>query len=293
MNKSPRAFMKSAFALTICLLFISLRFVASVAAQSAPTVESAPSLAKNGKASGRLAESECVRREAFKRRFLADLANRVVRTALMHASGKGQIQTVRALIRRGAAVNKKDAIGATALMLAAEAGHVEVVKALLAAGADPNAAGGIAHGPIFSVMTMAMNSSNKNRMEVIDTLIAGGARMNPAGGFPAAPLVYAVQGCDVMMIGALLERGADVNWDGGAPLVAAVTNGNPEVEIVKILLAAGADPNRPRMNCGGEGKSLLSCLEDQVKFARDDAGKKRDDYGEEIVQLLKKAGAKH
>lgn len=70
-------------------------------------------------------------------------------------------------------MNQKNAIGMTPLMLAAGAGHMQVIKSLLTAGADPNAAGGIAHGPIFSVMTMGMTKSNKHRMEVMDALIAG------------------------------------------------------------------------------------------------------------------------
>ncbi len=189
-------------------------------------------------------------------------------------------------------MNKKDAIGMTALMLAAEAGHVEVIRALLAAGADPNASGGIAHGPIFSVMTMAMNSGNKNRMEVIDTLIAAGAKLNPVRESPIAPLVYAIQGCDMVMIVALLERGADVNWNRGEPLVEAVTKVYSEVEIVKVLLGAGADPNLPRINVGGDEMTLLSSLEQEVKLSRDDPGNKRDDYQQEIIRLLKKAGAK-
>lgn len=164
--------MNLGFSVKLCVLLILGSFVASVSAQSELTPQGAASLAKDGQTSARPGESECVRKAELRRRFLADTATRVDRSALMHASALGRIQTVRALLKRGVAVNKKDAIGATALMLAAEAGHVEVIKALLVAGADPNAAGGIAHGPIFSVMTMAMNSSNKNRMEVIDTLIA-------------------------------------------------------------------------------------------------------------------------
>ncbi|MGI8734732.1 MAG: ankyrin repeat domain-containing protein [Pyrinomonadaceae bacterium] len=202
--------------------------------------------AKNTNVPGRATDSECAKREEFKRQFLADLANRVDRSALMRASAAGRIRTVRTLLKRRVAVNKKDAIGITALMLAAEAEHVEVVKALLAAGADPNAVGGIAHGPIFSVMTMAMNSQNKNWMEVIDTLIAGGARMNPAGGFPVFPLVYAIEGCDLVMITALLKRGADVNWNRGKPLVAAVTNGCVRVKLNVSPAAKGTKTNCDR-----------------------------------------------
>ena len=113
---------------------------------------------------------------------------------------------------------------------------MEVVKALLAAGADPNAAGGIAHGPIFSVMTMGMTSSNKHRMDVMDALITAGGKVNPPRDSPIAPLVYAIESCDVDMIQALLERSADVNCNRGAPLVAAVTNAKPEAEIVKSCL---------------------------------------------------------
>ena len=86
-------------------------------------------------------------------------------------------------------MNQKNAIGMTPLMLAAGAGHIDVIKALLAAGAHPNAAGGIAHGPIFSVMTMGMTSSNKHRMEVMDALIAAGGKVNPPRDSPIAPLV--------------------------------------------------------------------------------------------------------
>ena len=188
-------------------------------------------------------------------------------------------------------MNQKNAIRVTPLMLAAGAGHIEVIKALLAAGADPNAAGGIAHGPIFSVMTMGMTSSNKRRMEVMDALIAAGGKVNPPRNSPIAPLVYAVESCDVEMMQVLLDRGADVNWSRGAPLVAAVTNPQPEVEIVKVLLAGGADPNLPRVSVGGGEITLLSYLEEKTKSSRGGDGK-RDDHQEEIVRLLKNAGAK-
>jgi ankyrin repeat protein len=221
------------FSVKLCVLLILGSFVTSVSAQSALTVEGPSSLANNGKTSAMPGESECVRKAELNRRFLADTALRANRSALMRASVTGEIQTVRALLRRGVAVNQKNAIGMTPLMLAAGGGHIEVIKALLAAGADPNAAGGIAHGPIFSVMTMGMTSSNKRRMEVMDALIAAGGKVNPRRDSPIAPLVYAIESCDVDMIQALLERGADVNWNRGAPLVAAVTSPQPEGARVK------------------------------------------------------------
>ena len=283
--------MNLGFRVKLCVLLILGSFVTGVSAQSALTVEGLSSLANNGKTSAIPGDSECVRKAELTRRYLADTALGANPSALMRASVTGEIQAVRALLRRGVAVNQKNAIRVTPLMLAAGAGHIEVIKALLAAGADPNAAGGIAHGPIFSVMTMGMTSSNKRRMEVMDALIAAGGKVNPPRNSPIAPLVYAVESCDVEMMQVLLERGADVNWSRGAPLVAAVTNPQPEVEIVKVLLAGGADPNLPRVSVGGGEITLLSYLEEKTKSSRGSGGK-RDDHQEEIVGLLKNAGAK-
>lgn len=136
--------MNLGFSVKLCVLLILGSFVTSVSAQSAVTVEGPSSLANNGKTSAMPDQSECVRKAELRRQFLVDTALRGNRSALMRASVTGEIQTVRALLRRGVAVNQKNAIGMTPLVLAAGAGHIEVIKALLAAGADPNAAGGIA-----------------------------------------------------------------------------------------------------------------------------------------------------
>ena len=210
-------------------------------------------------------------------------------TPLMRAAAAGRIRAVRYLLGKGAGVNEKDPIGLTALMLAAAGGHLEVVKVLLAAGADPNAGGGFAHGPIFSVLTMAMNRRNSNWTEVLDTLIAAGARVNPPRDFYITPLIYAIQQQrDVVIIKALLQRGADVNWNKGRPLLAAVSVAEPDVEIVKVLLAADADPNLPRVRTDGENEiTLLRYVEEWLEMSRD----VKDEAREEIVRLLKLAGA--
>lgn len=211
-------------------------------------------------------------------------------TPLMRAAAAGRIHTVRHLLINGAKVNEKDPIGVTALMLAAAGGHLEVVKVLLAAGADPNAGGGFAHGAIFSVLTMAMNRRNNNWTEVLDTLIAAGAQVDPARDFYISPLMYAIQQSrDVVLIKALLQRGADVNWSQGAPLSAAVCDGDPDLEIVRVLLAADADPNLPRISTDGKNKiTLLRYLEEWLEMSRD----VKDETREEIVRLLKRAGAR-
>ncbi len=61
-------------------------------------------------------------------------------TPLMQAAEKGQTETVKGLIAKGADVNSKHKDGLTALMWPAGRGHTETVKALLEAEADVNAA---------------------------------------------------------------------------------------------------------------------------------------------------------
>ena len=198
-------------------------------------------------------------------------------TPLMRAAEAGRVDEVRRLLRKGADVNAKieDLGGLTALMLAAHRGHLEVVKILLRAGADPNASGG-AHGlGFFSPLTFAMNPENKNRLELIDTLIAAGARLNPPSSFPESPLDTAIDDNDIGLVRALLKRGSDVNWAnefGSTPLATAITTGDKNVDIVRLLLDAGANPNKPRLWLGDDCVSLLTWLDSGQKVAPDKVG---------------------
>ena len=210
------------------------------------------------------------------------------RTALMRAAEAGRLEEVRNLLKAGANVNESlPGIGLTALMIAAGRGELEMVKVLLAAGANPNAAGGVAHGGFWTVLTFAMNAKNKNRLELVDTLIAAGAKLNPEPWFPVSPLQATVIGNDIEMIEALLERGSDVNWEndiGTTALVTAITMGEPNVEVVRLLLNAGADPNKPRLWVGDNCVSLLT-------FLGENPG--TDKVRSEIRRLVLQAGGKN
>jgi ankyrin repeat protein len=210
-------------------------------------------------------------------------------TPLKRAAWDGRVDEVRRLLRAGADVNEKSVeLDPTPLMVAAGRGQVEVVKVLLEAGADPNAADGVAHVGFFSVLTIAMNPRNKNRLEVIDTLIAAGAKLNPPSWFPQSPLMHAVREHDIEMLKALLQRGSDVDWEndiGDTALVRAISMAEPNVDVVKLLLDAGADPNTPRLWSGDECVSILQSLDEAQKVSKDKVTK-------QIRALIIQAGGK-
>lgn len=211
-------------------------------------------------------------------------------TPLMRAAEEGHLAEVRRLLRKGANVNAKieELGGLDALMLAARRGHLEVVKVLLKAGADPNSSGGMHGLGFFSPLTLAMNRENKNKLQMIDTLIAGGARLNPPTSFHESPLDTAIHENDIELVRALLKRGSDVNWEskfGSTPLASAVTTGERNVNIVRLLLDAGADPNKPRIWAGDDCVSLLKWLDDEQSV-------EQNPVAAEMKLLIVRAGAR-
>lgn len=205
---------------------------------------------------------------------------------LMLAALDGRTEEVRRLLRRGTKVDERlDVdINITPLMFAAFCGRIETIKVLLEAGANPNAEQGIAHAGYYTPLTMALNPNNKNRLEVIDTLVAGGALLNPPPTFDESPLGTAVSKNDPELVRALLKRGSDVNWQdtfGTSPLVTAVTIADKNVEMVKLLLDAGADPNKPTIWDSEECVSILSLLEDHLALQRE---KVTEDIRDLIIQ---------
>jgi ankyrin repeat protein len=159
-------------------------------------------------------------------------------TPLMYAARENALDAGRALIAAGAGLDLADPDGATALVIAVINAHYEFAALLLDAGADPNVVDTDAGmGPLYAAIDM-------------HRLAVGHGRPNPR---PSG----ALDSVDIVRM--LLERKADPNarlkgpimqrqhtagdatlGAGATPLMRAAKSG--DAQIVRLLLAAGADP---------------------------------------------------
>ena len=158
-------------------------------------------------------------------------------TPLLFAARSGDLASARLLVAAGADVHDTAADGNTVLNVAVHSGHGSLAAFLLAAGADPNAA------PLgyTALHAAALRGALRDR---------GVANDDPGAGVP--------------LVRALLEHGADPNarllkgtpvrrwshdfafmdrWVGATPFWLAARF--LEVETMRVLAAAGADPRLP------------------------------------------------
>jgi ankyrin repeat protein len=150
---------------------------------------------------------------------------------------------VELLLRHGADPNARDKEGWTPLH---RAGSVELVELLLRYGADPNAR-------TDAGVTLLHSAAISGNVKLAEILLSRGADPNARAADGATPLHIATgmlhiysqeEVCHPDFVRLLLSYGADLNIrdrDGRTPLYYAARDGC--VEVVRILLAAGAAPD--------------------------------------------------
>jgi ankyrin repeat protein len=175
------------------------------------------------------------------------------RTPLMIAAAyDGAIEAARLLIEKGADVNARDKGGFSVLEQAAAVNHIELARLLIATGADVNVQD---EGGSTALMQAAQNGDRS--AELVKLLLEHGAKVNvrsgdtfeivkngPIGLGHLTPLLFAAGQGNYEAVEALVKAGADVNAKdvrNATPLVFAVATDHANPEIVKLLLARGAE----------------------------------------------------
>jgi ankyrin repeat protein len=192
-------------------------------------------------------------------------------TALLYAARSGCYGCVDAMIGAGADVNLPTPEGVTPLMIALDNSNNDVAKLLLDRGANPH---------LWDVYGRTALYIAVDKKAVAGAAPAGGGRGGPGGGggrgggqagaggrggggaaAPAAPRAAGPQVSSMDIINALIAAGVDLNPQlnmrrpsnqggrfsdpllstGTTPLLRAVVNN--DVEVMRALLAKGANPN--------------------------------------------------
>jgi ankyrin repeat protein len=155
-------------------------------------------------------------------------------TALHHAAGFGPINTLQALIDKGADVNAKNRRRSTPLHWAIH--DLAKVRLLLQKGADVNARQAQGRTPLYLAAMLG------DGLPTLQLLFARGADPNLASANGLTPLMMAAQRGNVASLRLLIERGAEVNARDGAgetALMFACSSGNADA--VGLLIDKGAD----------------------------------------------------
>ncbi len=223
------------------------------------------------------------------------------------AAERGDIATIKICLFFGADIEAQNNLGRTPLDKAVESEQKETVKFLLEQGADPNckSSHSLSDIPLH-------NAIYKEQYDIAQMLIDYGADANAQDDFGETPLIMAVSSEQIEIVKLLLENGANPNRACSdiltrTPLQIAMDK--QQYDIAQTLIDCGADVNAPEKNF--DFLLFWSIIRKDIKAIRFLLGNGADvnllnnkgmtpldyaaifrDSDKEIIEILKKAGAK-
>ena len=169
---------------------------------------------------------------------------------LRRAAARGDLDTVRRILKTPADINARDKNGFTPLMLAAQYGHTEVVQALIDGGALVNLKADSVEGDHWTALMLAVSSLYNGNADIVRILIKAGADVNATatGGYSvlmaAMPIAKMPRDGDWgKILKMLLKAGANVNGrdeKGYTALMFASCVARDCPDCVNTLVGAGA-----------------------------------------------------
>lgn len=217
----------------------------------------------------------------IKRTFFAALFGGVLLTSMavkadpkgqqLHdAAAKGDSRQITALLNQGASIDARDGLKQTALMVATHGNHIAAAKVLIDAGADVNAKDAIQDSPY-------LYAGARGHLEILQMTLEHGADLTSTNRYGGTALIPAAERGHVETVSTLIKAGTDldhINNLGWTALLEAIilADGGPRhIEIVKLLVDAGADVNiadregvRPLQHARQRGYSAIVTILEQA-----------------------------
>ncbi len=164
---------------------------------------------------------------------------------ILGAARSGDPASVAAAIAAGAGIESRDPQGRTPLLLAVMGDHVATAQLLVAAGADVNAQDGRRESPFLA-------SGVTGSVAMLETLLPGRPDTRITNRFGGVAVIPASERGHVKYVDAVLRltdidvnHVNDIGWTALLEAVLLADGGPRHQEVVRILLANGADPRLP------------------------------------------------
>jgi len=161
---------------------------------------------------------------------------------LVIASGKGDIEAVKSLLKKDVYIHAQDKEGRCALVAAAYKNHLEIVDLLIAAGADVNMKDD-------TIQSAYLIPSLAGYTELLKKTLKAGGDVHSTDSDNGTGLIRASDRGHVEIIKELLKTDIRVNhvnrmgWTALHEAVILSDGDERHTEVVRLLVAAGADVN--------------------------------------------------